>query len=434
MRLGDQVDIVIGVDTHKHSHTLGLVERRRTDELDDVTSPPTLSGIARCWPAARPTADPGLRRCWAIEGTGSFGAGLTTYLLEQGERVVEIDRPKRPARRNGAKSDDARRLAGRPRSPGPSAPGPAPSAGSPRGNSGLALHPGRSRSVADEGHVPPPGPHRERSRPNYVTSSGATPGRNSGGALRLGSGSARSHSIEHRSTVRALRATARRIQVLSAEPTTSKPNSNSWSPSTPRTARRARRRHHLGRADHQRLVPAGRIRSEAAFAMLSGGPNPRVVGPRSSVTGLNRGGDRQLNRAYTPSYCHECDSTPRPRHTSPAARRRPHAREIKRCLKRYVARRLFRVLEAPKPARRPQRPLDSHRNILAVRARHHGPSKPAIRGYFTPPMTWPPSWSKPDGRNLPTKLRTYTAPTVLVIDDVGLLPIDRKAPPTSSTS
>jgi hypothetical protein len=40
---------------------------------------------------------------WAIEGTGSFGAGLTTLLLERGEWVVEIDRPARLVRRNGAK-------------------------------------------------------------------------------------------------------------------------------------------------------------------------------------------------------------------------------------------------------------------------------------------------------------------------------------------
>ena len=40
---------------------------------------------------------------WAIEGTGSFGAGLTTALLARCERIVEVDRP---ARRGGVKSDD----------------------------------------------------------------------------------------------------------------------------------------------------------------------------------------------------------------------------------------------------------------------------------------------------------------------------------------
>src|SRR5439155_16355628 len=38
--------------------------------------------------------------------TGSFGAGLTTVLLAAGQPVVEVDRPERPARRAGVKSDD----------------------------------------------------------------------------------------------------------------------------------------------------------------------------------------------------------------------------------------------------------------------------------------------------------------------------------------
>jgi transposase len=45
------------------------------------------------------------RRVWALEGTGCYGAGLTRFLVDQGEWVVEIDRPKRPRGRHGAKSD-----------------------------------------------------------------------------------------------------------------------------------------------------------------------------------------------------------------------------------------------------------------------------------------------------------------------------------------
>src|SRR3954465_4487555 len=41
----------------------------------------------------------------AIEGTGGHGAGLSRHLLELSEIVIELDRPKRAARRNGAKSD-----------------------------------------------------------------------------------------------------------------------------------------------------------------------------------------------------------------------------------------------------------------------------------------------------------------------------------------
>ncbi|HET9900269.1 MAG TPA: transposase [Actinomycetes bacterium] len=89
----------------------------------------------------------------------------------------------------------------------------------------------------------------------------------------------------------------------------------------------------------------GRCRSEAAFANLAGAaPIPassgKVVRHR-----LNRGGDRQLNRAlhdiaFTRMRC--CPGT-----RAYVARRRAEGlseREIRRCLKRYIARELFRAL------------------------------------------------------------------------------------------
>jgi transposase len=53
------------------------------------------------------------QRVWAIEGTSGYGAGLTRFLHAHGEQVLELDRPKRAARRHGAKSDplDATRAA-----------------------------------------------------------------------------------------------------------------------------------------------------------------------------------------------------------------------------------------------------------------------------------------------------------------------------------
>jgi transposase len=38
-------------------------------------------------------------------GTGGYGAGLTRFLSANHEQVVELDRPKRAARRHSAKSD-----------------------------------------------------------------------------------------------------------------------------------------------------------------------------------------------------------------------------------------------------------------------------------------------------------------------------------------
>ena len=99
--LADQVDAVIGVDTHKLTHTAAVVEPTG-GMVAHLTVPSDAFGAKRVLAFAR-LREPG-RRVWAIEGTGSYGSGLTTYLLEQGEWVVEIDRPARPARRNGAKS------------------------------------------------------------------------------------------------------------------------------------------------------------------------------------------------------------------------------------------------------------------------------------------------------------------------------------------
>ncbi len=40
-----------------------------------------------------------------VEGTGSYGAGLTRHLHDKGMRVVEVDRPNRQERRRAGKSD-----------------------------------------------------------------------------------------------------------------------------------------------------------------------------------------------------------------------------------------------------------------------------------------------------------------------------------------
>jgi transposase len=47
---------------------------------------------------------PGPRLLWAVEGTRSYGIGLVRFLHTHGQLVVEVDHPRRPARRGG-KSD-----------------------------------------------------------------------------------------------------------------------------------------------------------------------------------------------------------------------------------------------------------------------------------------------------------------------------------------
>jgi len=92
---------------------------------------------------------------------------------------------------------------------------------------------------------------------------------------------------------------------------------------------------------------AGRIRSEAAFAMLAGvAPIPASSG-QTVRHRLNRSGDRQLNRALHTIVLsrlqHHADTR------AYAERRQAEGRsdrEIRRCLKRFVARGLFRLLES----------------------------------------------------------------------------------------
>lgn len=101
--LAGQVDYVIGVDTHRDTNTAAVVEAATGAVVQHRECATDALGYQRLYAFVEQHAP--RRRAWAIEGTGSFGAGLTALLRDHGEQVVEIDRPKRPARRNGAKSD-----------------------------------------------------------------------------------------------------------------------------------------------------------------------------------------------------------------------------------------------------------------------------------------------------------------------------------------
>ena len=99
------------------------------------------------------------------------------------------------------------------------------------------------------------------------------------------------------------------------------------------------------RPGHRQLLQPGRCRSEAAFAALSGtSPVPASSG-RTVRHRLNRGGDRALNRAIHAIAITRIRSCPRTR--AYVARRTAEgktARETRRCLKRYIARELYRQL------------------------------------------------------------------------------------------
>jgi transposase len=340
--LADLIDGVIGVDTHRDTlaaaalNPLGGLLAQTTVRAD-------ARGYRRLLSFARVHV-PG-RRCWAVEGAGSFGAGLAAFLTGCGEQVLEVGRPKRPTRRTPAKSDavDAVRAARE------------------------ALAQERLANPRRRGD-------REALRVLLACRRGAITARVAATcqlkALIVGApeelrAELRRHptvqqvrscarlrvrparSLEHQATVRALCVTARRIQALDAEAAGLKAAIATLVAATVPWLLEVRGVGPITAA--QLLVSwshSGRFRSEAAFAALAG-TNP-IPASSGQVTRhrLNRGGDRQLNCALHTVVLVRLRDDPETK--TYAARRTAEGkslRDVKRCLKRHIARQLYRLLE-----------------------------------------------------------------------------------------
>ncbi|WPR66137.1 transposase [Glutamicibacter protophormiae] len=92
---------------------------------------------------------------------------------------------------------------------------------------------------------------------------------------------------------------------------------------------------------------AGRDRSEAAFAALAG--TNQIPAPSVNTTRhrLNRGGDRNLNSSLHMVAVTRITHDPKTGEFVEKRRaERKTDREIRRCLKRYLARRIFKILSA----------------------------------------------------------------------------------------
>jgi transposase len=340
--LADTVELVIGVDTHKHTHTAAVVVAATGAMVAQVTVAAAAVGYRQLLAWADHQSG---RRVWAIEGTGGYGAGLTRFLHAQAERVVELDRPKRTTRRHGAHSDPldatraARQALGRDQLAQPRAAGQRAalqvrltarrSAVQAAGDAQRQLHAfvvaALTRSAAGFG--------LDHSRPRHRLCAAPPTG-------RLG------HRNRHR-----------RGQPARPGPPHPTPEAEIADHTRAITTLvRAWRPDLLTRCGVGPIVAPivlcawshpGRCPSDAAFAMLAGAaPIPASSGQTIRVR-LNRSGDRHLNQALhlvvltrlrydpaTPAY---------------AQRRRAQGktnREIRRCLVRYVARQLYRLLEA----------------------------------------------------------------------------------------
>jgi transposase len=88
--------VAIGVDTHKEVHVAVALDRLGA-QLDSQEIATTPAGYRRLLSWAQELGVP----AFAIEGTGSYGAGLVRYLERAGLSVYECERPRRQERRRG---------------------------------------------------------------------------------------------------------------------------------------------------------------------------------------------------------------------------------------------------------------------------------------------------------------------------------------------
>jgi hypothetical protein len=93
--------VIGGVDTHGRTHHAAVVDQHGR-LLADAEFGAHTDGYRQL---LRWLGRHGQIRAVGVEGTGSYGAGLTRVLLDQGVTVVEVDRPDRRTRRQRGKSD-----------------------------------------------------------------------------------------------------------------------------------------------------------------------------------------------------------------------------------------------------------------------------------------------------------------------------------------
>lgn len=93
--------IVIGIDTHKHIHVAAVMDSVG-GILATLTIATDTAGFTQLleWAAGF-----GKIIAFGIEGTGSYGAALTSFVRRHGHKVIEVSRPDRRLRRLNGKSD-----------------------------------------------------------------------------------------------------------------------------------------------------------------------------------------------------------------------------------------------------------------------------------------------------------------------------------------
>jgi transposase len=345
--LADELDYVVGVDTHRDRHTLAVVAAPSGGVVAQRSVGTNTRGYAEAVRFAEKQA-PGAR-LWAVEGAGHDGAGLARYLGSRAETVIESGRGSRDEGRLRGKDDplDAIRAA---RAALASERPAVPRMGRRREALRLLL-------VARRGAIDVRRRALVRLRSVIVTAppigSGPTWRRCQSGACSIAAAASRRSSscpVDELATKLVLRTLAQRIEAATAEADQLEREILGHV--------RALAPQLLNEAGVGPIVAAdvivawshpGRVRSEAAFARLAGvAPVPASSG-QTIRHRLSRGGDRQLNRALHTIILQRRHDPATKDYIDRRIADGKSRREATRLLKRYLARHLYRLLQQQEP-------------------------------------------------------------------------------------
>jgi transposase len=341
--LADVVDAVIGGDTHRDTHTLEMTSPTGAT-ISVCTVANTDAGFAEAltWIEAHA---PGRRLIVGLEGTRSYGIGLARAAAAAGLLVVEVERPRRAERRRGKSDPKDARLAALSVLQMEPHKLPIPRADGDREALRILLTARRDLTVARTAQI-----NRLRAlllggdEPDRALAKGRLTDERLGHiARRRGRADC---TREHAVRLGEARRLALAIRTAAAELITNKTQLQTL---VNILAPQLLAKTGVGPVSAAQTLVSfshpGRCRNDAAFAALAGASPIQASSGRIKRHRLNRGGDRAMNRALhdiTLNRWRVC-----PRTHAYIAKRRTEGKsdpEIRRALKRYIARELFKSL------------------------------------------------------------------------------------------
>lgn len=340
----DEYTTIVGVDTHARTNTYALLQAASGLVMDTATFPTSPPGLARAITWIDRRSAPG-KTLVAIEGTNSYGATLTRALAATDLEVCEVRPPRRASRAGRGKSDDIDALtAARTVLAEEVSALLEPRAGGDREALRILLN---ARDAMER-----------QSTADRLSLTALLRTLDLGIDARKALSDAQITQISRWRThagddlpTRIARAEAKRLAMaikdfqtllgqnreqLIEVVTTMAPGLMDLPGLGPVTAAQVL----LCYSHH------GRVRSEAAFAALAGvSPIPASSG-NTVRHRLNRSGDRQLNRAlHTIARARMMFDPTTKEYVARRTAEGKSLREIRRCLKRFIARQLFRKLQ-----------------------------------------------------------------------------------------